>query len=219
MKTTFKVLAGYSFYILIAFFIGGCGTIRSSIEKHQEKKANAFFNKNPGKDAQRCADRFPIKDSAGPVRVDSTKKAGNIDYTKAIDSLNNVADSISKFWLGVVNDSHDLTVEDLQKKLKDAQAKSNDLQTALKTLYNQYKPCKADTVYLTATNYLLDGAATIAAEEKYNAEQKLRTAAEQKLSSVANQNKVRLWMLVASIVLNVLLLLAIAFILRTKKII
>lgn len=221
MKNTLIILIGYYFL----FVLQGCSAIEKSIERHQEKKANRFFNEHRDKDAQRCADHFPLKDSTGRTTIDSTRKADNQDYTTIIDSLHSawqgkqendsmLIDSINRYWIMAMDSSTYIVSGGQLRRIRDENA---GLKKIIERLHTQYKPCASDTVYLTAEHWYIDGAEIEAATLKAQKEYSLRTAAEKKLSDKTSQNKVRLWMLIAAGILILLLLIVIYLIIRAKN--
>jgi hypothetical protein len=209
MKNPVKILVGCFLFLLTAYVLSSCATVERAVEKHQEKKANRFFNEHPGKDAQRCADHFPLHDSLGQLVLDSVKKSDNLDHTGLIDSITSAVDSLPleslPFTGKIDTGSFRLVVVD------------SDLRNKILRLKASYKPCKPDTLYYSATNFTVDGAAVAAATAKYEEEHKARVSAESKLVHLTSQNKVRLWMLISSGILILLLLTLLYLVIRGKS--
>lgn len=219
MKTLFKILIGYFLFLILSYFLGGCASIEKAKQQHQEKKANEFFNAHPDKDAQRCADHFPGKDSAGPLRLDSVKNANNIDYTAALDSLHKLADSllqdsINRYWIMVLDSSNEMAVA-FRKMLLKQQQDNALLKNALADFQKKYKPCEPEKEYYTADHFTIDGATAAA----YAAEKKLNDQLQQKINAATATSKTRTWMLIAagSIILLLLIILIAGAINRIKN--
>jgi hypothetical protein len=153
----------------ILFLLFGCAT---------EKKANKYFDKHPREFAEKCRDSFPVIAIIGKSDTQYIK-ADNKDYTHLLDSVGRVADSLNTYWLLVLDSSTDEVATIMRKELLKAQKEAAGLKEIIGKLRSEYKPCKADTVRLTATNYLVDGAA-VAAERlaKENAQKELKATSE-----------------------------------------
>lgn len=183
-------------YLLAMIFIS-CNTY-----KHQLQKAQAVFDGNPNAFAQRCALAFPVKDSVGKPDTIFVHEATNTDYSKTIDSLVGIVETIQEKAPVKVYDSN--CIEEYDKLLRQQQA----LKERIADLQRKYKPCEPDTVLVEKPVYRTSTAALQSCQTELY---KVRMTLDDAQKKIANKNK----LLIGSWVLIVVL--AALTLYKTKK--
>ena len=148
--------------VFIAPFItsifSGCNTYQKQLNKFQ-----LFANAYSGELAKLCVEKFPAKDSIGGVKVDSTKKANNIDYQGKIDSLKEKADALKQELSKAASNKDDPCSPVIIKY----QQKLDELNDQITGLKNSYKKCKPDTIFKTQTVFRVDQAAVRVWQDRF----------------------------------------------------
>lgn len=179
----------------VIILLPGCLT-EKNLPWHNEKyplAAASYFLK-----------KYPVRDSTDTIFT--TIKAVNTDYTTLIDSLNGGFDSLY-FGVPIVIDTTAKTI------ILKQQNELSRLKGILSNLRSAYRPCRPDTFKIKETIYRTDGVLKAAYEEV-----KIKLNAIDK-DNVANKGlaKQRLWMFIASCVLNLLLIVLIVAIIKAKN--
>lgn len=218
MSRTFKKLVGYFIFLLVTILLGGCAIIDKAKQQHQEKVANRFFNEHPDKDAQRCHDHFPVRDSSGDIHLDSVHYAFNIDYTPDIDDLLSYVDSlhddsINRYWIMVLDSSTTEMGNAFRKILLQQQTENDLLKQKLQQLHDAYKPCKPDSLFFTFDHWYVDPTLITIND----ALQKQNSELNKKLAAATSVSKVRLWMLIAAGAIILLLIVILYNTIRLKS--
>lgn len=137
---------------IAALFFVSCAT---------ERNFQKYAAKHPVKLAELCIEKFPIKDSVGEAVIDSTHKADNKDHTADIDTIGKIADEL----VDKINSAGFHPTDREKKECLDViaaytkenaelKAKAKALQSDVKRLQANYKPCVSDTVFSTKSHFL-----------------------------------------------------------------
>lgn len=148
------------FALLAVSMMLACNTYQKQLNKF-----NLFADAHTNELAKKCVQYFPVKDSVGAVKVDSTHKAVNQNYESKIDSLQQLAASFQK---GLLMDNE--TSSACSQVSAAYQSRVNDLIIQISKLKNAYRPCKPDTVFKTQTIYRTDEAALAVARNNFTSE-------------------------------------------------
>lgn len=156
---------GFLLLIVIAFILFVVAFTGCNSYKKQLTKSTAFFNQYPNALAPICAKAFPVKDSIGATKIDSSHKAVNINYQGKIDSIQAVADAL-------INNLNKDTVKTnpCATYAKNYEKTIAVLRNQVATLQTIYKPCKPDTIFKTSTVYRTDVAALTVSNNNYKTE-------------------------------------------------
>jgi hypothetical protein len=118
-------------YLLILVLFASCAT---------QKKAEKYYEKHPEELAQVCIDKFPLDTVS---KTDTFyQKADNVDYSNAIDSLVAYGTILTGLDSGIRINVNDTAA--ISKYI-------DTINSQVKKLKANYKPCKPDTVRLTNT--------------------------------------------------------------------
>lgn len=176
----------------VLIILAGCNTYKKQLGTFQ-----AFAMQNTNELAKLCSTVFPVKDSIGAVKIDSTHKAVNVNYKSSLDSLAHKADS-------------------LKKELAKDTAKSNpcaniargyqiqiiDLTNSLQQLRHSYKACQPDTVYKSQTIFKTDQAALAVINKAFQVKSDSLNISNHDLTNEQSESKSRLkWIFILSGVL------------------
>lgn len=178
-----------------------------------QKGAVKYLDKHPELSAQYCAEKYPVKDSVGAVVVDSTRHAENIDYSFAIDSLVQVAQSATD-----QRSKDSLLSAASHKQCKDIVSIQSgriwDLLLEINRLRSAYKPCRPDTVFQTQNIYRENTAKVQVLENQLRKSQKDNAVLQAENKHLKSQlNKLTLWFIILASVFGL------AIFLRIKRII
>lgn len=168
--------------LLTLFIFSGCNTYEKQLMKF-----NAFADRYPIPLAAKCVQYYPVKDSIGKIKIDSSHLAHNINYQKQLDSLAQIADAFKKHLATDTGKGN--ACADLSKKyLKQV----TNLTNQLNNLKSNYKSCKPDTIYKTQTIYRVDQAALAISISRYNIAHDSLVAVNAKLADEKETSKSRL---------------------------
>jgi hypothetical protein len=184
------------------FLLMGCNTYQKQLNTFR-----AFAVAHTNELAPLCATEFPVKDSVGATKVDSTHKANNVNYQSKIDSLQQIADAFAQHLAGDTAKSNPCS-----SVAKVYQSQVAALNTRIRSLQEAYKPCKPDIVYKTQTVYRTDEAALAVANNKFTTANDSLKLVNSKLKDAKAQSATRMhWILILG---GILLLLGIVTVLK-----
>lgn len=143
-----------TFFMLLFITIGCLASCVSTAK--QRGRANTFYAEHPAELAQKCADAFPVRDSAGQPVIEYTP-ADNTNYSGQIDSLVDAVNQLSAYNDALVTQLHGQNNNDSVGACRIALAKYQAnlavLQNKLSALQAAYKPCNPDTASITLPIY------------------------------------------------------------------
>jgi hypothetical protein len=177
-----------------------------SVEK-QRGRANAFFLAHPSELAEKCATTYPIVDSTG-APVITYKPADNTNYKGQIDSLTDIANQLTAYSDALATELHKrgLSVDSTpQYRALTISYKTTlkELQNRLDALKNQYKPCNPDTASILQPIYRKSTAELAAVNFRADSLLQAKQRTDISLESSQKSGKKLLWILICSILANI----------------
>lgn len=191
-KLVIGIIAAFMLFCFMTCF-SGCLTAKN-LARHNDKF--------PDSAVSYAARKWPRRDSIGKPKLDSIKKADNVDYTSLIDSIASVSDS-TKWWTSdstVYFDSSGAFIGSYESFIRSSdllQVQNRKLTEMIAKLRREYKPCKPDSIFFTADHFEVDGPAVTAANLRADKEKQGREKAEKERDDWKTKAKIRFWMLVA----------------------
>lgn len=195
-------------FLLFSFAtcFSGCLTAKN-LPKHNDKFPLAA--------AEYAAGKYPRRDSIGTPKLDSIKKADNVDYSFLIDSINQVVDSINTDWANAIDSATSEFGEAYREKLRADKKEIEGLKSVIAKLKAEYKPCKTEKEYYTADHFEVEGPAIAAAKlqaEKEKADKikviEQLTVTKDQMDEWRHLAHIRFW-IITSLIFLLLLLFAI----------
>lgn len=172
---------------LAIIFLPSCNTYQKQLHTFKN-----FADDHPNELAPLCAKAFPVKDSVGATKIDSTHKANNVNYAGKIDSLQAIADQFKQRLLADTGKSNPCA-----SVAKNYQVQVNTLSNQVQALRAAYKPCKPDTVYKTTPIYRTDEAKIAVLQNQFNVKSDSLKTTKTQLADEKETSASRLhWMLI-----------------------